>query len=183
MNDQRNDEEQERPRPRVVDKRVSSRGSDASIPEAPTPEPPVGSPPPSGTEAPVDVSPPPREAPAPPPPARGDAPPSSDAPPSGAQDVWTPEQEAEMQRLAQEIAQRPSVEWVVNTALTLVNVAGTKLEIGQASDAQLAIDALSGLLQSAGDRLGSAEQPLRQALAELQLVFAQKAAPTPPEQS
>jgi hypothetical protein len=125
----------------------------------------------------VDVSAPPREAPAPPPPARGDA------PQSGAQDVWTPEQEAEMQRLAQEIAQRPSVEWVVNTALTLVNVAGTKLEIGQASDAQLAIDALSGLLQSAGDRLGSAEQPLRQALAELQLVFAQKAAPTPPEQS
>jgi len=178
MNDQRNEEEQERPRPRVVDKRVSSRGSDAaSIPEAPTPEPPVGSPPPSGPEAPVDVSPPPREAAAPPPPARGDA------PARGEQDVWTPEQEAEMQRLAQEIAQRPSVEWVVNTALTLVNVAGTKLEIGQASDAQLAIDALSGLLQSAGDRLGSAEQPLRQALAELQLVFAQKAAPPPPDQS
>jgi uncharacterized protein HemX len=96
--------------------------------------------------------------------------------------VWTPEQEAEMQRLAQEIAQRSSAEWVVNTALTLVNVAGTKLEMGQAADAQLAIDALSGMIQSAGGRLGSAEQPLRHALAELQLGFAQKAAP-PPEPS
>jgi hypothetical protein len=87
-----------------------------------------------------------------------------------------------MQRIAQEIAQRPSVEWVVNTALTLVNVAGTKLELGQASDAQLAIDALAGMLQSAQGRLGSAEQPLRQALAELQLGFAQKAAPPQPDQ-
>jgi hypothetical protein len=88
-----------------------------------------------------------------------------------------------MQRLAQEIAQRTSVEWVVNTALTLVNVAGTKLELGQASDARLAIDALAGMLQSAQGRLGSAEQPLRQALAELQLGFAQKAAPPQPDQS
>jgi uncharacterized protein HemX len=96
--------------------------------------------------------------------------------------MWTPKQEAEMQRVTQEIAQRPSLEWVVNTALTLVNVAGTKLELGQAPDAQLAIDALAGILQSAGSRLGSAEQPLRQALAELQLAFAQKAAP-PPDQS
>jgi hypothetical protein len=96
--------------------------------------------------------------------------------------VWTPEQEAEMQRLAQEIAQRPSLDWVVNTALTLVNVAGTKIEMGQVPDAQLAIDALAGMLQSAGGRLGSAEQPLRQALAELQLSFAQKAAPPPPDQ-
>jgi hypothetical protein len=177
MDDQRNEEERERPRPRVVDKRVSARGSDvASIPEAPPPEPPVSTPPP-GTEAPVGAPPPPpREAPAAP------SPPSGDAPPRGAQDVWTPEQEAEMQRLTQEIAQRPSLEWVVNTALTLVNVAGTKLEMGQASDAQLAIDALAGVLQSAGGRLGSAEQPLRQALAELQLAFAQKTAPSPGEQ-
>jgi hypothetical protein len=169
MNDQRDEEEQERPRPRVVDKRVSARGSDA----AQTPEPPPQQAPPSRSEDPVD---------APPPPPRAPSPPHGDAPPGGAQEVWTPEQEAEMQRLTQEIAQRPSLEWVVNTALTLVNVAGTKLEMGQAPDAQLAIDALAGMLQSAGGRLGSAEQPLRQALAELQLTFAQKAAPPPPDQ-
>ena len=162
-------QENEPRRPRVVDKRVSARGSDA----AQTPEPPPQQAPPPRSEDPVDApSPPPH---APPTPSRGDA------PPGGAREVWTPEQEAEMQRLTQEIAQRPSLEWVVNTALTLVNVAGTKLELGQAPDAQLAIDALAGMLQSAGSRLGSAEQPLRQALAELQLAFAQKAAP-PPDQ-
>ena len=115
------------------------------------------------------------------PPGAPSTPSRGDAPPGGAREVWTPEQEAEMQRLTQEIAQRASLEWVVNTALTLVNVAGTKLELGQAPDAQLAIDALAGMLQSAGSRLGSAEQPLRQALAELQLNFAQKAAPPPDE--
>ena len=168
MDHQRDEEEQERRRPRVVDKRVSARGSDA----APTSEPPPPQPP-SPTEEPVDAPPAPPGAPSTP--SRGDA------PPGGAREVWTPEQEAEMQRLTQEIAQRPSLEWVVNTALTLVNVAGTKLELGQAPDAQLAIDALAGMLQSAGSRLGSAEQPLRQALAELQLNFAQKAAPPPDE--
>ena len=168
MNDQRDEEEQERRRPRVVDRRVSARGSDA----APTSEPSPPQPP-SPTEEPVDAPPAPPGAPSTP--SRGEA------PPGGAREVWTPEQEAEMQRLTQEIAQRPSLEWVVNTALTLVNVAGTKLELGQAPDAQLAIDALAGMLQSAGSRLGSAEQPLRQALAELQLNFAQKAAPPPDE--
>jgi hypothetical protein len=117
MNDQRDEEEQEGRRPRVVDKRVSARGSDvAPTPEPPPPEPPASSPP-SRTEDSVDAPPPPR---APSTPSRGDA------PSGGEQQVWTPEQEAEMQRLTQEIAQRPSLEWVVNTALTLVNVAGTR---------------------------------------------------------
>ena len=167
MSDQRDEEEQERPRPRVVDKRVSARGSDAPKP----PEPPPQQAPPPRSEDPLDAPPPPPS-----------APPPGDPPSGGGQQVWTPEQEAEMQRVTQEIAQRPSLEWVVNTALTLVNVAGTKLELGQAPDAQLAIDALAGMLQSAGSRLGSAEQPLRQALAELQLTFAQRAAPPPPDQ-
>jgi hypothetical protein len=172
MNDQRDEDEQERPRPRVVDKRVSARGSDAGTPEPPPPHEP-----PPRAEEPVDAPPPPPSAPGAP-----STPPRGDAPPGRAQEVWTPEQEAEMQRLTQEIAQRPSLEWVVNTALTLVNVAGTKLEMDQVADAQLAIDALAGMLQSAGSRLGSAEQPLRQALAELQLNFAQKAAPPPDQQ-
>jgi hypothetical protein len=79
--------------------------------------------------------------------------------------------------MAQEIAETPSFEWVVNVAVTLANVAGTKLELGSGADARLAIDALAGLLDSVGPRLQRAESPLRQTLAQLQLEFAQRLAP------
>jgi ABC-type transporter Mla subunit MlaD len=81
--------------------------------------------------------------------------------------------------MAQEIAETPSFEWVVNAAVTLANVAATKLELGSGADAQLAIDALAGLLNSVGPRLQQAESPLRQTLAQLQLAFAQRLAPPP----
>ena len=90
--------------------------------------------------------------------------------------VWTPEEEAEARRVAEEIARTPSIEWVVNTAATLANVAGTKLDLGAAADAQLAIDALAGIVNSVGPRLQGAEQPIRQLLAELQLAYAQSMA-------
>jgi hypothetical protein len=92
----------------------------------------------------------------------------------GAERVWTPEQEAEAKKMAQEIAQTPSFEWVVNAAVTLANVAATKLELGAGEDAQLAIDALAGLINSVGPRLEQAESPLRQTLAQLQLAYAQR---------
>ena len=88
--------------------------------------------------------------------------------------VWTPEEEAEAMRMAEEIARTPSVDWVINTAATLANVAGTKLDLGAAADAQLAIDALAGLMSSVGSRLQGAERPLRQLLADLQLAYAQR---------
>ena len=81
--------------------------------------------------------------------------------------------------MAREIADTPSLEWVVNAAATLANVAGTKLELGQAADAALAIDAFSGILNGAAGRLAEAEAPLRQVLAQLQLGFAQRTAPPP----
>ena len=81
--------------------------------------------------------------------------------------------------MAEEIARTPSIEWVINTAATLANVAGTKLDLDAAADAQLAIDALAGIVNSVGTRLGGAEKPLRQLLADLQLAYAQRVTPPP----
>lgn len=156
MADQDN-EQGERRGPRVVDKRVSSRPPGEPVP-ASTPAPVVAEAPPSQPVEPIQ------------------------APPNMTEEVWTPEAEAEARAMATEIARRPSIEWVVNTAVTLANVAATKLDMGSATDAQLAIDALSGLLNSVGDRLGNVEQPLRQTLAQLQMAYAERAAgpsPTP----
>jgi hypothetical protein len=91
--------------------------------------------------------------------------------------VWTPEQEAEARQMAQEIAQTPSIEWVVNTSVSLANIAATKLDFGVAGDAQLAIDALNGILKEVGHHLQEAEAPLRQTLAQLQIAYASRVAP------
>ena len=150
-----------KPEFRVVDKRISARG-DSPVSE-PTPEPPGGS-----------VEPEPSA-----PPAAPEPPPAQPTPPGGPQ-VWTPEQEAEARAFVEEIAQRPSLEWVVNTAVTLANVAGTKLDLGQTADAQLAIDALAAIVEKLGSRLEQTEAPLKQTLAQLQLAYAQRAMQPPP---
>ena len=82
--------------------------------------------------------------------------------------------------MAQEIAERPGIDWVVNTAVTLANVAATKLQVGDPADAQLCIDALAGILNSTPGRLQDAEAPLKQTLAQLQMAYAQRVAPPPP---
>ena len=94
--------------------------------------------------------------------------------------MWTPEEEAEARAMAQEIAERPSIDWVVNAAVTLANVAATKIQIGDPADAQLAIDSLDGVLKAAAGRLQDAEAPLRQTLAQLQLAYAERMAAPPP---
>jgi hypothetical protein len=164
----------ERPRPKVVDRRVSSRDAtsdgsgthetsprDAGDPATPPgpEEPPI---PPSGSGAAT-------EEPAEPRPAGVDP----------AQEVWTPEAEAEARAIAEEIVRRPSADWVVNSAVSLANIAATKLEMGDPADAQLCIDALAGILKETGAKLGEVEQPLRQTLAQLQMAFAQRMAPPP----
>ncbi len=147
MDEQNEDPEKPRTRPRVVDKRRSA--------QPPSAEPPVTEPasPPAAT------------------------PPPADAPGGG--EVWTPEQEAEAMRMAQEIAATPSLDWIVNAAMTFVNVAGTKLEMGDPADAGPAIDALAALLNGMQGRLQEAEAPLRQALAQLQMAYASRLAPPP----
>jgi len=76
--------------------------------------------------------------------------------------------------MAEEIARTPSIEWVVNTAVSLANIAATKLDLGEPRDAGLAIDALSGIMKEVGPKLGDVEQPLRTTLAQLQMAFAER---------
>ena len=154
MDEHRNDEERGPVRrPRVIDKRVSARTEAAaepgpSEPEAPTPP----------------VSAPAREETPTPPPE-----------PQPGEGLWTPEQEAEAMRVVEEIARVPAADWVADSAVRLANVAGVKLDRGDLTEAQLAIDALAALVGQVGARLGDADAPLRQTLAQLQLAFAQSA--------
>lgn len=173
------EEEEQRKRPefRVVDKRISARGDSPPASPAPADELP-------GTEpAPSPAAPEPQSPQQPAPPQA--ASPPQEATPAGPEGdpIWTPEQEAEAQRFIQEIGQRPSLDWVLNTAVTLANVAGTKLDLGQVADAQVAIDALAALVDKLGSRFGQAEAPLRQTLAQLQLAYAERnlTAPSGPQ--
>ena len=161
------EEQREPSRPRVVDKRVAHGGSGSAAKPPPTPEAPA-----------ADPAPAPQPSPSPAP----QAPPATQEERSFAPEgqVWTPEQEAEARQIAQEIAETPSLEWVVNSAVSLANIAATKLDLGQPQDAGLAIDALNGILKEVGPKLGNVEQPLRQTLAQLQMAFAERVAPTPP---
>ena len=158
------EEEQGPQRPRVVDKRVSARGTGAEA------TPPAPSPPESTPSAPRSGAPEPLSTPATPAPPPGEQPPD-------AEHLWTPEQEEQARRLAQEIRDTPSADWVLNTAVTLVNVAATKLDAGLTGEAQLAIDALAGMVGSVAPRLGDAGSALRQTVAQLQMAYAQSAPP------
>ena len=83
--------------------------------------------------------------------------------------------------MIEEIVRVPSLDWVLNTAVNLANVAGTKIEMGAAADAQLAIDAFAALVNGLAGRLQDAEAPLKQTLAQLQLAYAQRAGQPAPQ--
>jgi hypothetical protein len=168
------EEEQERPRPKIVDKRISAGGHTGKRRETAAPPPTPASP----DEAQV--------------PASSDAPTEPDSERFGGRGgvsatpeepreapVWTPEQEAEARRIVDEIVRTPSLDWVVHSAVNLANVAGTKIETNAVEDAALAIDALAALINGLQGKLGEAETPLRQTLAQLQLAYSQRAAPPP----
>jgi hypothetical protein len=157
----RDEEEQERPRPRVVDKRVSARPPIAEQPAAPQPQ--------AETQTPsVEV------------PAAGSdsaeaAPAGPEPPAEPAARVWTPQQEEQAQRIAEELARTPGPDLVVTFAMNFVEVASVKLEAGDLAGAQLAIDAFEGILGAVGPQLGEAEGPMRSVLAQLQMAFAGRA--------
>ena len=162
MSDDRPDEErEERPRPRVVDKRVSSRGAPAQTPR-PEPREPAAAPGP-------EVAPTPAAAASPPP----------ERPTETPSDVWTPEQEAQARRIAEEIARAPAADLVVGFSMNFVEAASVKLEAGDLAGAQLVIDAFEALVKALGPRLGEAEASMRSVLAQLQMAFAQRAAAPP----
>ena len=177
--DEEREEQAERSRPRIVDKRVSAR-RESGIPDAPGPESPT-QPPETTPPGPAQPS---TSGPGPDSPAgtaEESAPPGAEG---GGERVWTPEEEAQAQQMAREIAERPSSDWVLNIAVTLANVAGAKIQLGQPEDARLAIDALEALVNGVATRIEGAEAPLRQTLAQLQLAFAQHSQPPgqPPAQ-
>ena len=196
MDNEHDHEDEEHPRKiRVVDKRISARRSSEGVEDSATttgdsasspPEPaPSASSAPAAQESEGDATVTPLRPPASPqsehPSAAPAAAPSS-APVEGSRgteppgQVWTPEQEEEARRMAEEMARIPSTEWVINVAVTLANAAGTKLNEGLWDDGGLAIDALSAIIEKVGPRLGEAEAPLRQTLAQLQMAYAQMAA-------
>lgn len=81
-------------------------------------------------------------------------------------------EDAEARAIAEEVARAPARDWVLNVAVTLANVAATKIDAGRTDEARLAIDALSGIVDAVGERLGDAGPALRQTLAQLRLEFA-----------
>lgn len=89
--------------------------------------------------------------------------------------MWTPERDAQARAVAEEMAKIPAIDWVVNVAATLANVAGAKLQAGDTAGASLAIDALAAIVDATGSRLPGAETPLKQVLADLRLAFARAA--------
>lgn len=166
------EEQPKRPEFRVVDKRISARGDEPAT-AAPVTGGSAAEPAPDRSAAPPAAAGP--EASQPAPQATGSPEQEAEALTSGGEEpIWTPEQEAEAQRFIQEIGQRPSLDWVLNSAVTLANVAGTKIDLGQVADAQIAIDALAAMVDKLGTRFGQAEAPLRQTLAQLQLAYAER---------
>ena len=81
----------------------------------------------------------------------------------------------EMAQVQQQIAATPAAQLVANHAMGFYELAAIKLSQDPPlfAEAQLAIDALSAVLDSVGPRLGDDLAPLRQGLQQLQMAFVQ----------
>jgi len=85
---------------------------------------------------------------------------------------------AEMQRVRAELMTTPVIDIVANHALGLWQLAvlhltpdaGTEPDLDQAA---IAIDAMGGIVDGLGDRLGANAEPLREALSQLRLAYVQ----------
>lgn len=97
-------------------------------------------------------------------------------------DELTPEQQAQAQAMARElaearerIAQTPAAEVVANHAMGLYELAAIHLgsQPPALDEAKVAIDAMTGILGAIPGRLGVNEAVLREALQQLQLAFVQ----------
>jgi hypothetical protein len=87
-----------------------------------------------------------------------------------------PEEEAEMARLQAELAATPVADIVANHVVGLWQLAVLHLSLGTEDrshlpEAQLAIDAVAGVVEGLGSKLGDHEPALRDALAQLRLAF------------
>ncbi len=84
----------------------------------------------------------------------------------------------ELRRVREELARTPVADIVANHAVGLWQLAVLHLspeegESANLAEASLAIDAMGGMVESLGDRLGQHAEPLRDALAQLRMAFVQ----------
>ncbi|MCI4355421.1 MAG: hypothetical protein L3K06_08675 [Thermoplasmata archaeon] len=90
---------------------------------------------------------------------------------------FTEAEAAEMRRIRDELARTPAADIIANHAVGLWQLAVLHLtpDDGPArlDQAALAIDALSGIVDGLGDRMGEHAEPLREALAQLRLAYVQ----------
>lgn len=82
---------------------------------------------------------------------------------------------AEMAEAQRRLQAAPAADVIANHAMGLYEFAAIKLggEQPQLGDARAAIDALGGLLDAAGDRLGDHARPLADALDQIRLAWVQ----------
>lgn len=82
---------------------------------------------------------------------------------------------AEMMRVRREVAATPASEMLANHLMRLFDLATIYLEGDPPSfsDASTVIEAFRAVLDGLGDRLGDAQQPLTEALGQLQMLFVQ----------
>ena len=93
--------------------------------------------------------------------------------PYGAPDEMDEELQAEILAMQQQMLQTPAAIVVANHCIGLVELAA--LHLGQRppnlADAQISIDALGGILDAVGPRLGENGPPLTQALNQMRMAF------------
>ncbi|MGH9165598.1 MAG: hypothetical protein ACRDZW_08830 [Acidimicrobiales bacterium] len=114
----------------------------------------------------------------PPPPV----PPAAARPPAG-QEPTEEELAAEMTTLREQLAATPAEVVVANHCFGLFELAALHLSVRppNLAEAQLAIDAMGGMVEALAGRLGEAEDQLAEALTQLRLAFVQiKAGGAPP---
>ena len=95
-------------------------------------------------------------------------------PPVGDQaEVGDEELEAELRAMQEQMLRTPAVVIVANHCIGLIELAA--LHLGQdppnLADAQVAIDALAGIIDGVGTRLGENGPPLRQALNQMRMAY------------
>jgi hypothetical protein len=103
------------------------------------------------------------------------APPQPGTEPAGEEltDEQAREMKAQMEAVQQQLLRTPAVIVVANHAIALYELAVLHLsqQPPNADDARVAIDAMAGVVETVGARLGDNERPLKDALAQLRLAF------------
>ena len=110
-----------------------------------------------------------------------DEPAAAPPPPPGADEEEMDEElRAELMAMQEQMLRTPAAIVVANHCIGLVELAA--LHLGQRppnlADAQVAIDALAGILDSVGSRMGENGPPLQQALNQMRMAFVEARAAT-----